>query len=685
MNLQRALYFASGLVAFSGLLSLLFTMAAPLWLLIPAMALAGTVSAYPRAALRLNLPAGMVAWLAGAAFGFSVLDFFYIGGSLVAAGADFMVLLLCLKLMSLDTHKDYVQLYAASFFVLLASTGLSTEIYFLVPFMMFFVASGWALMLLTVRTEAEGVSRQTARFTFGGGFFGGTALLSLVAFALTLAIFFAIPRIGIGFMSKRAGGLLRTSGFSDTVELGSMGEVKLDPNVVMRVRLPGAATRPDMQFYWRGRTFDRYDGRSWADTYSNLTVVYSDRGGTFLLRPGEDMPSGLLAQEVALEPLDTPTLFALNPAYMLKADFRMIQVRRAGELSLGYPPGNRVHYTVYSAPDGGSYRPADRPSPKYLQLPPGSERLTALSVAMTSGTRTDRDKAAAVMAYLKKNSRYTLDVRRAGALSPMDDFLFGSRSGYCEHFATAMVLMLRGSGVYARIVSGFSGGEWNSYGSYFLVREKDAHTWVEAYIPGEGWAVFDPTPPSAGEGESVSWLGKGGGVLDYLRYRWDRYIVYYNIKDQMQAAGFMMDAYYSVKGFVSELTALAREGVPDMEGGRAGTITLKVLAVWAGGLLAAAALIYALWLYLRGRGALGGAAAVWFYANMVNALRRKGYARRPGITPMEFARSLPSGEGQPGVDAVYVTELYYRVRYGGAALGPDELDGIRDAVERIKR
>lgn len=685
MKLQRALFLTSGLVAFSGLLSLLFTMTAPLWLLLPAMALAGTVSAYPSAAQRLKLPAGMVAWLAGAAFGFSVLDFFYIGGSLVAAGADFMVLLLCLKLLSLDSHKDYVQLYAASFFVLLASTGLSTEIYFIVPFMMFFVAAGWALMLLTVRTEAEGVSRQGARFTFGGGFFGGTALLSLVAFALTLAIFFAIPRIGIGFMSKRAGGLLRTSGFSDTVELGSMGEVKLDPTVVMRVRLPGSATRPDMQFYWRGRTFDRYDGKSWEDTFSNLTVVYGDRGGVFALRPGEDIPGGMLVQEVALEPLDTPTLFALNPAYMVKADFRMMQVRRAGELSLGYPPGNRVHYTVYSAPEGGSYRPADRPVPKHLQLPPGSERLAALSVATTSGARTDRDKAAAVMAYLNKNSRYTLDVRRAGSLSPMDDFLFGSRSGYCEHFATAMVLMLRGSGMYARIVSGFSGGEWNSYGSYFLVREKDAHTWVEAYIPGEGWAVFDPTPPSAVEGESLSWLGKGGGILDYARYRWDRYIVYYNIKDQMQAAGFMMDAYYRAKGFVSGITSMAKEGLPDMDGSGAGTITLKVLAGWVGGILAAAALIFVMWQYMRGRGTLGGAAVVWFYANMVKALRKKGYVRKPGVTPMEFARSLPAGDGHPGTDAVYVTGLYYRVRYGGAGLGADELDGIRHAVERIKR
>lgn len=682
VNLDRALAVSSGLVALSGLLALLLTMEAPAWLVVPAMALTVAVSAKPGKAGRVWLPGPAQTALTVCAFIFSVMDFLYIGGSLVTAAADLMVLLMCIKLASLNEGKDYVQLFAAALFVLLASTALSTEIYFLVPFLIFFVSAGWALMLLTVKTESEAVSGRPARFQFGGGFFGGTAALSIVAFFVTLAIFFTIPRIGVGFMSRRAGGLLRTSGFSDTVDLGSMGEIKLDPSVVMRVRLPGADTKPDLPFYWRGRTFDLYDGRSWTDTIGGETVVYSGRSGNFSLRRDGPIPGEMLVQEVALEPLDTAIIFALNPAYFVRADFRMLHVGRAGELSVGYPPGSRLHYTVYSAPGEGSYRPDDLPVDKYLRLPEDSERTAALAREVTGGIPDAMAKAGAVMDFLAKGYAYSLDPPRDRSLSPMDDFLFKSKTGYCEQFATAMVLMLRGAGVHARIVSGFMGGEWNGYGGYFLVREQDAHTWVEAYLPGTGWTVFDPTPPSAPGGASGA-TGGAGRAIDYLKFRWDRYIVYYNLKDQLAAAGWLSDAYAEAKAVGRDMFRAMREGLPSGKGARA-TGAPRNIAALAGLIVLVVAAGYAAWRYAGGRRTAGRVAAVWFYARMEKALKKKGYERKPGTTPMEFARALPAGAQRLDESAFYVTEMYYRVRYGGGMLDGAEQDRLKRAVESME-
>ncbi len=685
MKLDRALTVTSMLVAFSGLLALALTFEAAYWLLAPAAALVVAGAAGPRLLARLALPDGLVTPLAVAAFVFSVADFFFIGGSLVSAGADLMLLLLCLKAVSLREQKDYVQLYAASFFILLASTALSTEIYFLVPFTMFFVSLTWALMLLTVKGEAMSASARPGGFVFGKGFFVGAALLTICSFGVTLLIFFSIPRVGIGFLSKRAGGLLRTSGFSDTVDLGSMGEVKLDPSVVMRVRMPGFDEKPGFPLYWRGRSFDRYDGKSWSDTLRGGTAAYRNGMGIIQLR--DDRPSGEpVVQEIALEPLDTAAVFTLSPAYSLSADFHVVRIGTAGGLFLPYPPGRRLHYTAYSYPETGSSRPDDKPAPEYLQLPEGSDTINAIAARVTAGAPNEREKAARIISYLRANGRYTLKPGRDTSLSPIDDFLTGTREGFCEHFATAMTLLLRGSGVPARMVSGFMGGEWNGYGGYLLIREQDAHTWVEAYIPGEGWAVFDPTPEATGGGGVSRPLGRLSGMLDYLRFRWDRYVVYYNLRDQLTVVGSMSDMYTAARKAFSDA---AKSLKSDKNGGGIGGLFKYATRAKASALVGVAAALLlaagsvATWYVLRRRRDGSAESSVKFYARMLRLLGKRGYQRPHGRTPMEFARSLPAGVGRLNEEVSYVTEVYYRVRFGGGKPTADEIEKIEKVIEGL--
>jgi len=700
MKLDRATETAVRLVALSGVLSLILTLESPLWLTLPALGLivGGIIS--PALSARLRLSRRIQAPAAAAALVFAAVDFFFIGGSLIAAAADFLVILVCLKLLSPGTQRDYVQLIGAGLFLLLSSTGLSTEIYFVIPFLLFFVSAAWAMMLLTIRSEAEERHASRSGWRPGKGFFAGTAGLTLGALVTTLVIFFSIPRVGIGFFSRHVGGLVRTSGFSDTVELGSVGEVKLDPGTVMRIELKGYDNKPDFPLYWRGRVFDRYEDDRWKDTREDVKAVYRGRMGNFYLTNFPPGGGRLVEQNISLEPLDTATIFALYPAYRLTsntghkdASFRVLYLDPSGGLRLSYPPGNRQNYSVISAvPDEPGVLPSRSeisPPPampksieaKYLQLPGGSGRLEELATTITTGAEGNMARSRAVQSYLEANCSYSLAPSRDTSLDPISDFLFGSREGYCEHFATAMVLLVRAAGVPARLVSGYAGGEWNAMGGYLLVRERDAHTWVEVYEPGYGWITFDPTPP-APPAEDSRLAAMVGGFLDFIRYKWDRHIVYYNLRDQISALGTASDAYFELKNNIRSITGRITDTLKpsNLTAGTAGgawpAIALACL------LLAAALAVYMVYRYKR-YGTLTPS-VIDFYVELERTLKKRGFKRASGETPMEFSMRAADTLGGPFKGARYVADAYYRVRYGRAKLSPDEIELVRKAIDGIR-
>src|SRR5262249_15046520 len=134
----------------------------------------------------------------------------------------------------------------------------------------------------------------------------------------------------------------------------------------------------------------------------------------------------------------------------------------------------------------------------YLQLPPLDPRIKALADQISSNSKNPYDKAANIQRYLISHYGYTLDLSGTHGDDPLADFLFVRRAGHCEYFASAMTVMLRAEGVPARYVTGFSPGEYNDVGGDYIIRESDAHAWVEVYFPQYGWLPFDPTPPGNG-------------------------------------------------------------------------------------------------------------------------------------------------------------------------------------------
>ena len=173
-----------------------------------------------------------------------------------------------------------------------------------------------------------------------------------------------------------------------------------------------------------------------------------------------------------------------------------------GGLLLPLPPSSRIRYSVTShipqlVADERTTSILDYPDSirsHYLQVPMGSQQVADLAHRVIQQATTPFEQTLAIQQHLLRNYRYSLEADTATLNHPLEEFLFTRKTGYCEHYATAMVVMLRTVGIPARLVTGFLATEWNEYGGYFTVRQRDAHAWVEVYFPHSGWITMDPTP-----------------------------------------------------------------------------------------------------------------------------------------------------------------------------------------------
>ena len=204
---------------------------------------------------------------------------------------------------------------------------------------------------------------------------------------------------------------------------------------------------------------------------------------------------------------------------------------RLGNLQAAYPSPFQVSYEVLSHPEEG--RQGRNPESDSLQLPATDPRLIQLSHRLTDGIHEEMNKARALERHLRENYRYSLKELPVGKEDPLAVFLFEARQGNCEYFASALAVMLRSLGIPSRVVNGYLGGEWNPYGEYYIVRQSNAHSWVEAYFANQGWMRFDPTPPAPGRAGSHL-FSSFTHFVDFLRMRWYRHVVNFTFVDQYQ-------------------------------------------------------------------------------------------------------------------------------------------------------
>jgi hypothetical protein len=611
----------------------------------------------------------------------SALDVLYLAESVLDALVRLLLFLVLYKLATLQTVRDSRMIAFLAFFMLVAASGSAFGVGFLFAFVGFVVLLSWIALLQHVSSEAAiGPGA-------GGDPLPARSLVTLAAvaalsmFVVAGGLFFVLPRVGLATLPLRARMGQMITGFSERVELGSYGSILTDSNVVMRVHLPDEV-QPDRlpNLRWRGVVLDTFDGEAWSVRHPRHTQLVRPNAGGFdvsLLRG----TGRFLRQEVFLEPIASEAVFAAPRILRVTMPASVVAMDDMGAVSVS-SVGARLRYSVESeleAPVVAGAAPG-RPEPplnlmqleRFLQLPPLAPAIPALARQVAAGRADPAEIAARVETFLREQFRYSLDIERVSQLDPLQEFLLVRRSGHCEYFAAAMAVMLRALGVPARVVNGFQRGEWNPYGQYFIVRYSDAHSWVEAYLPGAGWVSFDPTPRATGD--ALAARTPMLLYLDSLRLQWHRYIVNWSLRDQIRAVQSVQVGIAGLRGWSGRLDPEARASLT-----RAGALAL-VGAVGAVGLWAA-------WRQRTGRGP-GGRRAPVFYRRALRAAARRGLRPAAGETAREF-RSRVAALGPPADGAfTRVTALYERARFGGEPPSREELveaDACVAALGRARR
>ncbi|MFB6264903.1 MAG: DUF3488 and DUF4129 domain-containing transglutaminase family protein, partial [Bradymonadaceae bacterium] len=400
------------------------------------------------------------------------------------------------------------------------------------------------------------------RVPFDRQYVGVLLAISVMIFASSVGIFFVFPRIGLGYFAQKSRQGMAVSGFSDSVELGSHGTLESDPTVAMRVEFPHGRPTTYRSLHWRTMTFDRWTGTGWKRSFddSERPIPSTDRTydlGRFISYPAETTTMQGLPKKVKIyvEPLENDVLPVLWPARRLtfgpatepqvpdSPSTGSVQADRYGDLTHTVSSDIGVSYTVEPAPRPresalrqatGPIRPTRELEP-YLQLPKGlSPRVRRLARRVAGDADTPYEKAEAMAQHLRENFDYTTDLPDVGDDRPLTHFLFEAKRGHCEYHATALTVMLRTLDIPARMVNGFLGGRWNFVGDYLEVRQEDAHSWVEVWVPRFGWQQIDPTP--AGERGPI-----GSRLLlmmrdsyDAMRLMWMKWVIEYDLHSQIR-------------------------------------------------------------------------------------------------------------------------------------------------------
>ncbi len=588
-----------------------------------------------------------------------------------------LVFLLLVKLYTRRTRRDARDVAFLTFFMLVAASPVTTSVVFLALFVTFLVVGTWLLMLRHVSNEADDAT-PTALPTppalgFGRDLFNLSLAASGATIAVTALLFVIIPRLGQAALPMQPGGARMVSGFTERVRLGAFGEIEADAAVVMRVQLTqfaGGRGAPEAlpTLRWRGIAFDHFDGREWTVGRSTLKLTLRrDLPVPFPIH--EHYGGPVLTQEVHLEPLGSAMIFGAPRVVRLQGRSDFVTVDDLGNIAVAAPSA-RLQYTVESEPEIGDPRrlriadtllPHDaRWQARYTQLPSLSPRIAALAREVTAGSTDAYDAATRLTAWLSRELTYTRVLEAPTTADPLEDFLFVRRAGNCEYFAAALAVMLRSLGIPSRVVNGFQRGEWNPYGRYFMVRLRDAHSWVEVFIDGAGWVTLDPSPRGVVELPLAAALW-----LDALRMSWHRYVVTYSFHDQLAAVE-------SVRRTTWSLSAAALRPSEWLPG-----VPRPVLAGLA--LVVTAFVVAAGWRRRRSVGAVRAAPS--FYTRALRLLARRGFAPGIGETAREFVGRVPAAVG--AAPLARLTDAYERVRFGEAVLTPAERADVAAALAEL--
>lgn len=564
-------------------------------------------------------------------------------------GVALLTVMTCLKLMEMRTGRDTVVVMLLAYFLVITNFFYSQTI----PAALYMLFVVWIITASMIALQHRASRPRLFPVLRHSGAVIAQAVPVMVVF------FLLFPRVQGPLWGLPQVNLAARTGLSEEMSPGDVSVLGLSDEVAFRVLFEGPPPKPS-QLYWRGPVLSNFDGQTW-----HAGVVLTVHALAF------EPLSEPLRYTVTLEPHDRRWLFAIDapmappPEGMLMNDMQMRSKRLVRE---------RLRYSMESVLDyrfGLDERRFELESA--LRLPSGfSPRARALAEQWrqeSSDPKQIVDKALAM--FRQQPFIYTLAPPPLGD-DPVDEFLFTTRSGFCEHYASSFAFLMRAAGIPARVVTGYLGGEINPVDGYLVVRQSEAHAWTELWLPGEGWVRVDPTAAvsplrlEAGlsaavpEAERSALAAARADWVRQLRYAWDavanswnQWVLGYNPERQAQF--------------------LTRMGLKEVN-----WQNMAIALMVASGIVVLA-LAGALLLRLAGK---PRDPVQRLYERYCAKMGRRGVRRHPSEGPLDFAARVARQFPELAEHARRVGALYVALRYGATGNDPALMRNFRAAVRR---
>jgi len=506
--------------------------------------------------------------------------------------------------------------------------------------------------------------------------------LMLTIFAGGFLIFFMLPRVSSHYLSAYSSTSDVSTGFTDRVQLGRIGQIQQSSAVVMHIAIDNDV-QGAYDLKWRGIALSNFDGQVWSNSFEQ-TRLPQGADGVYRLAslPIADHATTVsgrsIRYRVTMEPIGTNVFFLAERPQSLSGSFRNLSTDAGGAV---YDLDGDRPIVLYRAEsrladiDVDELRLAENVSPaslqEYLELPPLDIRISKLAEEITTGAPSNYDKAVALERYLSTHFGYTLELPRSHPRDPIANFLFERKKGHCEFFASAMAVMLRSLRIPSRIVTGFRGGEFNDLTGQYVVRASDAHSWVEAYFPGSDWISFDPTP--VGSVPVRTFWSRLRLYVDAAASFWREWIINYDVYHQRSlgrsAATNIRQTFDGARRWIEQqheaLLRSARRAHDHFINfpGQAirWPLGVGVLLLVLPNLRRAIRILRDRTLRAHPERAPRESAALW-YDRMVNRLARRGWRKSPSQTPLDFVAAIQEAELQRKVASF--TRAYESARFG---------------------